>query len=160
MSGAHLIIPAPITNPLSSARVRSATQNINGGGGTNIIQWDAASFVGVPTDTVMSGTTGIQTLLGGFVRVTTMLSYIGGVPRYSPRVFARVNGVNSPTRGTGGYIRAATGDNEGGVVYTDIMAVNALDVIEIQVQRESGGGAAMTQGLGQGSFLVEYVAVV
>ena len=60
-----------------------------------------------------------------------------------------VNDVATGARGAGGYVRSASGHNDGTTIVEDYVTVNANDVIQIQTSQEAVSGTVTLKSANQ-----------
>ena len=156
-SSGNIIENSANTRSVFVATSTDTTTNINA---TTTIQWNSEDI----KDSGYTHSDGtnpqkITITQAGTYKIYAAITYTTTVQRANVALQILVgdgagNDVATGARGAGGYVRSASGHNDGTTIVEDYVTVNANDVIQIQTSQEAVSGAVNLKS-GQSKIIIE-----
>ena len=156
-SSGNIIENSANTRSIFVATSTDTTTNING---TTTIQWNSEDIKDSGyTHSDATNPQKITITQAGTYKIYAAITYFTTVQRANVALQILVgdgegNDVATGARGAGGYVRSASGHNDGTTIVEDYVTVNANDVIQIQTSQEAVSGT-VTLKSGESKIIIE-----
>ena len=151
-SSGNIIENQANTRSVFVATSTDTTTNINA---TTTVNWNSESIK--DTGFTHSNTTNpneITITQAGTYKVYASITYTTTVQRANIALEILVNDVSTGARGAGGYVRSASGHNDGSTIVEDYVTVSANDVVKIQTSQEAQNGTVNLRS-GESKIIIE-----
>ncbi|MBT0607342.1 hypothetical protein [Aequorivita echinoideorum] len=130
------------------------TTNVNPAAGINIPVFGNFLWNDNPSLYVISGNQITITQAGRYL-VNINVSLNSSVQRAAPDVRIAVNGVAVGAFGSSGYIRSMGSHNNSSINFTEVLQLNANDVITITGTQDASSGAVTLRSVGSSNIYIE-----
>lgn len=137
-SSGNIIENSANTRSVFVATSTDTTTNINA---TTTIQWNSEDIKDSGyTHSDATNPDQITITQAGTYKIYAAITYTTSVQRANIALQILVNSVATGARGAGGYVRSASGHNDGTTIVEDYVTLSANDVVKIQTSQEAAAG--------------------